>query len=80
MYTAFNLKLSLNNFKGIDEYIQLGKQQKVEKSEVAKKELDSFILSDTVLDGENLSDSWFKTSAYPQLDFNKHYFHQNIGK
>lgn len=53
MYTAFNLKLSLNNFKGIDEYIQLGKQQKVEKSEVAKKELDSFILSDTVLDGEN---------------------------
>lgn len=61
MYTAFNLKLSLNNFKGIDEYIQLGKQQKVEKSEVAKKELDSFILSDTVLDGEKLLDSWFKT-------------------
>lgn len=61
MYTAFNLKLSLKNFQGVDEYIQLGKQQKVAKSEAAQKELDSFILSDTILDGEKLSDSWFKT-------------------
>lgn len=61
MYTAFNLKISLADFSSVDEYIHIGKKQKLELSKFAKKELDDFILSDEILDGEKLSESWFKT-------------------
>ena len=61
MYTAFNLKISLSDFPRVDEYIRLGKQQKSSLSEIARKELDSFLLSDEIIDGEKLSESWFKT-------------------
>lgn len=61
MYTAFNLKISLTDFSYADEYIYIGKQQKLDLSKFAKKELDDFILSDEILAGEKLSESWFKT-------------------
>lgn len=61
MYTAFNLKIRLSDFPNIEEYIRIGKQQKRELSDLAKKELNDFILSDATLDGDKLSQSWFKT-------------------
>lgn len=61
MYTAFNLKINLNYFLSADEYIRIGKQEKANLSEIAQRELDSFILSDEILDGRKLSESWFKT-------------------
>lgn len=60
MYTAFNLKISLTDFSSVDEYVRIGKQQKLHLSKIAKKELDDFILSNEILDGEKLSESWFK--------------------
>ena len=61
MYTGFNLKIGLSDFSNIEEYIRIGKQQKRELGELAKKELDDFILSDKTIDGDKLSQSWFKT-------------------
>ena len=61
MYTAFNLKIKLSDFHNIEEYIQIGKQQKRDLNELAKKELINFILSEEIIDGKKLSESWFQT-------------------
>lgn len=61
MYTAFNLKISLDNFSSTDEYIRIGKHQKADLNKIVQKELENFILSNEILDGEKLSKSWFKT-------------------
>lgn len=60
MYTAFNLRISLADFSSVNECVRIGKKQKLDLSKIAKKELDDFILSDEILDGEKLSESWFK--------------------
>jgi len=61
MYTAFNLKISLTDFSSADEYVRIGKQHKLDLSKITKIELNDFILSDEILDGEKMSESWFKT-------------------
>ncbi|MBQ4099056.1 MAG: toll/interleukin-1 receptor domain-containing protein [Clostridia bacterium] len=61
MYTAFNLKIKLSDLPNIETYIGIGKQQKRKLSDVVKKDLDNFILSDETIDGNKLSQFWFKT-------------------
>lgn len=64
MYTAFNLKINLDDLSWGNEYIKIGKQNKENLSDFVKRELDSFILSDEIIDGEKLSEVWFKTKEY----------------
>lgn len=60
MFTAFNLQINLRDFPNVEEYITIGKQRKADLSKLVNKELDEFLLSEEVLDGEKLSKSWFK--------------------
>lgn len=61
MFTAFNLKIDLKDFQNVDKYIEIGKQQKNDLNKIAQQELDDFLLSDDIISGEKLSESWFKT-------------------
>lgn len=61
MYTAFNLQINLEDFPNVEEYIRLGKQRKEDLNHLAIKELNDFLLSEEILDGKKLSNSWFKT-------------------
>lgn len=61
MYTAFNVKIKLNDFANVNDYISVGKQQKTKLNKLAQKEFEEFILSDDIIDGEKLSNAWFKT-------------------
>lgn len=60
MFTAFDLQINLKDFSCVDEYINIGKQQKDILKKLAKEELGDFMLSDEVIDGEKLSNAWFK--------------------
>ncbi len=64
VYTAFNLKINLDDLPWGNEYINIGKHNKATLSGVVQRELSSFILSDEILDGEKLSEAWFKTKEY----------------
>ena len=64
MYTAFNLKINLDDLPWDNEYIEIGKQNKATISNIVQRELGSFLLSDEILDGEKLSEAWFKTNEY----------------
>lgn len=64
MYTAFNLKIDLDDLPLGNEYIKIGNQNKANLSDIMQRELDSFILSDEILDGEKLSKACFKTKEY----------------
>ena len=66
MYTAFNLKIALDDFASLSnlpskELIENGQQRKEDLQADLKLELERFISATGTIDGTGLSDEWFQT-------------------
>lgn len=61
MYTAFNLKLDLENFEHTDDLIRIGQNRRKQLQDSTASKLENFFLEDNIVDGTKLSEAWFQT-------------------